>query len=330
MRKIWYILLAGLALSLMTIPIHAGGYRYVFFEDFNDITAPTFPSSWATEDANIDGLTWHGRDVAGFQGSACARYLSSLIIPANDWIFTPQISLTGGVQYTLIFKTRVSAGMSHAIDVFYGAAQNSVSMTFPIISLTGITNLDPQETIATFTPASTGSYSIGFRCTSFANMLGLFLDDVTVAIPENDLKVQLVMEKVANTGSNIYSASEEKKCYIILQNNGTPDLLVNTLFSIGDANDPNSALAFIVKDPLSATVPYLARNRVGIPADSDFTTLSTGDCASKYFDLNNGGFDFSQIGTYTIEVEYENLYPATSGSQWEGKITSDPVIIQIN
>ncbi|MBN1900614.1 choice-of-anchor J domain-containing protein [Candidatus Sumerlaeota bacterium] len=329
MRKICYILLAGLAALLLTLPVYAGGYRYLFFEDFDDVVEPALPASWATEDTNLSGATWHSRDVAGYQGSGCSRILSEA--PAtNDWIFTPTINLTGGVQYTLTFKTRVTGGTSHSMNVFYGTAQNSMAMTNPIIILPPINNLDPLETSVNFTPVSTGGYYIGFQCVSPGGNWGLFLDDVCVAIPEPDLQVQLIMQKAAMTGSNSYSASEEKMCHIILKNNGSGSIVANTWFSIGDSNDPHTALSFVVRDPGSAVVPYQAKNRVGIPRDSDFKTLAPGDSTSKYFDLNNGGFDFSQIGTYTIEVEYENLYPATSGFQWEGKIISDPVTIQIN
>lgn len=330
MKKFCYILLAGLAVFLLTLPIHAGGYRYLFFENFDDNSAPAWPAGWAIEDTNGGGVTWHTRDVAGFQGSACVRYLSETApIAANDWVFTPFVNLTSGVEYTLSFKTRVTGSTTHKMDVWYGTAQNSTSMVNSVISLPAITNLDAEETSSTLTPSSSTVYSIGFNCASNPFMGALFLDDVGVSIPETELQVQLVMQKEALTGTNSYSSSEEKKGHIILNNNGTTDLLVNELFSIGDTNDPHSALSFIVKDPGGFVVSYLAKNRMGIPKDSDFTTLTPGDFANKYFDLNNGGFDFSQIGIYTIQVEYENLYPSSSGTPWRGKIISDPVNIQI-
>jgi len=328
MKRICFTLLVGLAVFLMGVSIHADGYRYLFFEDFGDTVPPAFPTDWLQEDANTDGTIWHSREYGGFQGGDCARYLSTGI-QANDWIFTPSIDLESGVEYTLSFKTRVSSGMTHKLNACYGTTQDSGMLPNSIVHLTSITNLDAQETSATFTPSSTDAYYIGFHCHSDANQLAVFLDDVGVSVPEDDLTVQIKLDKISYSGSNSYSTTEEKKAMIILRNTGSSSIVANTLFTIGDSNDPHTVLSFIVKDPGGSLVSYYAKNKVAAPKAENFETLAPGDCACKYFDLNNGGFDFSAPGIYTIQVEYENLYKSEAGNEWRGKIVSDPVTIQI-
>ncbi len=326
MNKMARVFIVGLFIIVWSCPLHAAGFQYVDFENFNDVTPPAFPANWAVENTNADANTWETRDIGGAAGSPCVRYLSHTTNPANDWFFSPAVTLSSGITYTVSFKTRVtSASFLHNLSVWRGAAQNSTGMTALIVSLPSITNTDARETSQTFTVGSTGAYYIGFHCASVPNSLGIFMDDYGISRTESGLSVSLQMDKTVYQGLNTFSPTEEKKCLVYIKNNGASPVTMNTLMTIGDTNDPYASLCFIVKDPGGNIVPYKARNKRAGPESSDFTSLAPGNVLSKYYDLNSGVFKFSQTGNYTIQAVYQNFHPSTP-MPWRGVIRSDAAV----
>jgi len=330
MRKIWLSFILACIALIVPISSPADGYRYILYEDFEQNVPPIWPGGWTFLDANLDGKTWEAKEMGGGGGGGCARYLSGLVI-ADDWLFTPAISLNSGTTYNLSFKIRVtSSSMPHKLTAKIGTAPLPGSMTTDIFLLPNIINVDAQETSNTFTVSSTGIYYIGFNCTSAPGQLALFVDDVGVSVQETGLIAVLQMDKsFYNSGANTYTPAEEKKCLVYVKNTGGSPVKVNNLFTIGDVNDQSSLLSFEVKDPGGNTVPYKARNKMAAPEERNFVTLAPGESVYKYYDLNSGVFDFSATGTYTIKAIYRNLYQNAAGDAWRGKIISAPVTIKI-
>lgn len=328
--KKWLYLICILSMFVFNIAV-ADGYRYVFFEDFSEGAPALFPPGWSLEDSNADLVTWAKWDIGGRANSSCARYLSSPAQPANDWFFTPAVSLTASTPYTLSFLNRVtSAAFPHNLEAWIGSAPASAGMTSLISSLPAISNVDALESSPTFTVASSGSYYIGFKCLSIPNHLALFVDNIGISIPESSLQVILQMDKTFyNAGAYTYSPDEAKKCLVYIQNSGASPLSVNSFLNVGASTDQSVALSFQVIDPDGIEVPYKAIHKVGRPDDTDFVTLATGELIYKNYDLQNGVFDFTKTGDYTVRALYHSIYKPTVGSAWQGVVISQPVTIRI-
>lgn len=149
---------------------------------------------------NVNGATtWgyfnNGTAQTASTGTRSIRYAWNATTPGNDWFYTPGLSLTGGTAYTLKFSYKASDGPTYVenLEVKYGTAANAAAMTSaPIVTLAGINSaLASPFAVSTtnFTPATSGTYYLGFRNYSAADQAFLYIDDisVTAALSTDDL-----------------------------------------------------------------------------------------------------------------------------------------------
>jgi hypothetical protein len=288
----------------------ASGEKYLLFENFEEIKPPDWPSGWTIANDNGDNKQWESWSFGGSRGGQCLRYLSHSTNAANDWLFSPAISLNSGTEYTLDFKTRVTPSLlPHKLSTWIGTAPTTDSMTTQLFSRENITNAETQETSGTFTVTSTGSYYIGFKCYSNANNLALFVDDVLISHPATDLEAHVQMVKAIYTpGSSSYAPDEEIKCLAYVKNVGASTLTVNGLLTGGHESDPDAVLYFTITGPTGAAIPFEAKYKAAAPRAEDFKSLQPGEAVYKIYDLNSGAFDFTASGAYTIRAIYKNYY----------------------
>ncbi|RZK20990.1 MAG: T9SS type A sorting domain-containing protein [Hymenobacter sp.] len=155
-----------------------------------DVTSPL--SCGATSiDVNADANSWFvvANDAYNTASSApnALVYAYNLdgTTAANDWYFTPGLSLRVGYKYQLQFKYRVGNGTyPEALEVKYGTSPTVAAQTTTLFSNGNITTTTYTTTTAanvtTITPAATGTYYIGFHVYSAANQLFLLVDDMQV------------------------------------------------------------------------------------------------------------------------------------------------------
>ncbi|MBX2960348.1 MAG: fibronectin type III domain-containing protein [Flavobacteriales bacterium] len=148
-------------------------------ENFDGVTTPAMPCGWIVDNVNADTYTWiTGTTASSAPNSMQVRWNSSEA--ANDWSFTPELVLVGGQTYQLSFNFAVAGTtFPEKLKVMYGSAQNVAGMTDLLFDST-LTNTVFDTAFATFTPATSGSYFIGFHNYSDANMFRIYVDDVTV------------------------------------------------------------------------------------------------------------------------------------------------------
>ena len=148
-------------------------------ENFDGVTTPAMPCGWIVDNVNADTYTWiTGTTASSAPNSMQVRWNSSEA--ANDWSFTPELVLVGGQTYQLSFNFAVAGTtFPEKLKVMYGSAQNVAGMTDLLFDST-LTNTVFDTAFATFTPATSGSYFIGFHNYSDANMFKIYVDDVTV------------------------------------------------------------------------------------------------------------------------------------------------------
>ena len=155
---------------------------YPYEQNFDTLTVPALPLGWSTVNANADAYTWES-----FAGTAQStpnsmriRYNASLAM--DDWLITPPMQFTAGTMYLLSFWYRAnSATYPEALSVFWGNEPTAAALTNQLFSNSNITNATYQEATATFQPTAAGTYYIGFKGHSPANMFYLYLDSVTIS-----------------------------------------------------------------------------------------------------------------------------------------------------
>lgn len=151
---------------------------YTSFENFDERLG------WRVEDRNNDGFTWFLSTVAN-TGSFAFRYNWNRDLPADDWLYSTCIDLTGGHLYKLTFSYRVGKSNDTIYDermkIFAGENQTAAGMTMLLADYDSIVNDFYQEEEITFTALATGTHYIGFQVYSDKDKFFLALDDVTVA-----------------------------------------------------------------------------------------------------------------------------------------------------
>ena len=137
---------------------------------------------WGIEDVNADDYTWTVAPGFGVDASDALGYPYNSANAANDWVYTTCIDLNGGTTYKVEFAyAAYNASYPENLAVAYGPAQSATDM-INIASIPAIVSTDFTVGSYQFTPATTGTYYIGFQCYSDADMYYLLLDNVLVDV----------------------------------------------------------------------------------------------------------------------------------------------------
>lgn len=170
-----------------------GTATYPYLEEFNSLP-PVLPCDYAVLDVNGDGCKWSnptstpGVPTAG-PAPYALRYTYSALNPANDWFFTRGLQMQAGTNYQLQFKYRAgSISYPEGLEVKIGSAATVAGQTQTLFTHTSFTHTSYLTTtpgsgvgqVASFSPATSGIYYLGFHATSQANMLYLYVDDIQV------------------------------------------------------------------------------------------------------------------------------------------------------
>ena len=152
-----------------------------YFQDFDGVTAPDFPMCMTVENTNGDSYTWE-TNTTNHSSPNAAKISYNSNAAMNDWFFTRGLNLNGGVTYevSFVYKAGSSGSYPEKLAVDWGDAANSANMSgTPIFDETNI--LGGWFTgSGTFTPATTGTYYVGFHGHSDADELTLYVDDIQV------------------------------------------------------------------------------------------------------------------------------------------------------
>ncbi len=310
--------------------VHATGERFVLWESFEDIIPPSWPLGWLTENSNGDSQTWETKKYGGLgERPQCVRYSASALIAADDWFFTPALTLNAGFTYTLSFRYKVSNSSTQKMNIWFGGAQTSVGMTTQIYDNNTLTDTIMALVSADFTVSVSGVYYIGFHCYSDANQLRLFVDDILVSYPETDLGLTVILEKEMTSpgGTPSFGLSDSIESVAVLKNLGASDINLNQRFTIGGLTNFHCELQYICIDPTNDTLIFNITIEESQLKGSDFKLLLPGKTTGKIYNLRSP-FTFSELGTYTLYVRYQNYHKHPDDAAidvWMGRILSDPL-----
>ncbi|TVR78527.1 MAG: T9SS C-terminal target domain-containing protein [Chitinophagaceae bacterium] len=138
---------------------------------------------WIIEDANDDGVTWRITDFSPNSGDFSAGYFWNEFEDADDWLFTRCLHLESSNYYVVEFYHSIAPDQNDYFErmkVNYGNMPASGSMTELVVDLGLMTNDFYQPSTNVISPASSGTYHVGFHAYSDRDEWALLVDDITV------------------------------------------------------------------------------------------------------------------------------------------------------
>ena len=148
--------------------------------DFEDVTIPGLPLCTTSENVGF-GNNWETRNAIGNGFTGKILSYSYSFDPADAWFYTNTVSLVAGTTYSVSYDYGNNFSMyTESMRVAYGTTANSTAMTTEIADHPTINQETLQENVATFTPATSGDYVIGFNVYSEDFQDYLFLDNIVI------------------------------------------------------------------------------------------------------------------------------------------------------
>lgn len=327
MRRIFILLLFAFGMSGHAV--QAESIRYLLYEDFADHLTAALPDEWVIIDANEDFNTWNPVEWGGVRGGPAVRYLSDSTEAADDWLITPALNLEPGVNYTVSFCARVTdESRPHSLSVSVGSTPGEGA---EIVLFSDIAVTTPQAFEASFSVDSADAHHIQFRCVSPADSLALYLSRIIVSQPENDLEATLQLDATPSdpNASTVFNVGEEIRSFLFVRNTGPTALTLNSRMNINDVQNPDSTTAFQIIGPAGEIIPFQGLIREALPFPADFREIENGQIIHKFLDLNEGFYDLSTPGEYSVQAIYKNIHRPPDGEAWRGMLISNPVTFSV-
>mgnify|MGYP003617634106 FL=1 len=179
-----------------------------YSQNFESVTPPAIPACTAVQ--TVTGNPWttvaSPTDSSGFSTGNVLRYSYSTTANANAWFYTQGLNLTGGVSY--VVRVRVgNNGYEEKLKIGYGTtAVNTAMTTIPGADYTlEAGSASSSVKSAVFTPATSGTYYIGFNANSLADQYYLYIDDISIDLAPTVLPDCITATTPANgaTGESV-------------------------------------------------------------------------------------------------------------------------------
>lgn len=169
-------LLIATAFAASAVPGAVAAETDLFFTDF--ATQSELYDNFTIIDVNDDGNTWRWYAGDIFVHSNDGGKLST-----DDWLISPALQLEAGKTYALSFYMWTENKYAESVEIFYGKAPEISAMTETLLPKTEflIKKDDRELTVLNITPATSGTYYIGWHGCSAPNRHNLHLDDIRVA-----------------------------------------------------------------------------------------------------------------------------------------------------
>jgi hypothetical protein len=313
---------------------NAIGERFVLWESADNIAPPLIPVGWTVENANGDNYIFQTVEYGGLPEShQCFRYAGNPTSPADDWLFSPELKLDRGIQYTLSFRIKSSTNsISEKLNVWIGSQPSSSSMTTMLIDKDNITNKTMKLVVLNISVQTSGSYYLGFHCYSLPNQKHLFLDDIKLAMPSTEFEISFAFTKqLLNRTSSppTYNKTDTIDGYLFLTNVSNNSIVVNKSLNVGDSYEYGTGLTYIVTNPDGDTL-YFALKAEPEPWSTvkSYTMVAPGNFIGRLEDLQKL-FTFTKSGTYKMTVIYRNYHQSQNNDSWLGKVISEPVTFTV-
>ncbi|MCB5266830.1 MAG: choice-of-anchor J domain-containing protein [Candidatus Cloacimonetes bacterium] len=178
--------------------------EFPYSQNFDDYTAPQLPYDWFSINNNEDPARWSSSSLSSRSEPNSVRLGSNFIYDSfDDWLFSPAISLTKGLQYRISFHVR-QAGTRKTDDLFVylGRERLADEMTTQILQTTVSSSQDADFTLrqVDFSSTSSGAFYIGLH--GLDDSPGtIFLDDFSIQQISSSLKPPQQLSALATAQS---------------------------------------------------------------------------------------------------------------------------------
>lgn len=265
-------------------------------------------------DANGDGkpFMWNN-------GAVRVAYNSSMAM--DDWLITPPLKLEAGKIYLVSFKTYgQSKSYTERIEVKYGTQPTAAGLDQVLVTPTevAVTSEPAMEIEEYLTPATSGTYYIGFHGISDADKYYLYVDDISVSAP------------TAATAPGVCTD-------ITITPDAAGALKANVAFKAPAVDLAGNALAAITKVEVSrqgSVVKTFENPTVGAALNFDDVLTEGGDVEYTFQAYNADGAGKLTTATAFIGIDAPlaptNVNMVETSTPGEVTITWDPVIEDVN
>jgi hypothetical protein len=172
-----------------------------FTENFDGVTAPALPNSFTVQ--NVNQSTGWNNTYLGASSFSPPSYPNALVYAStteaagDDWLFTPALNLTAGVNYRLNFSYKsLFSGFNNQLEIKFGKVPDFQAMTSNVIyTNNNISNTSEAKAVTEFMVAETGVYYLGFHNITAAGAFNyqmlldnIFIDhapDPSCGLPQN-------------------------------------------------------------------------------------------------------------------------------------------------
>ena len=158
------------------------------------VPGQTLPCGLSVLDANADGATWAVSATNPSSGANSIRYRGLTLnnVAADDWFFTPPLTLLATSRYQVAFRYRGEgianspSSYTESLEVKSGTAATVAAQTTLLYTNAAITNTNyalangNSVPVVALLPAGAGTQYVGFHIKSLANQGNLYLDDLTI------------------------------------------------------------------------------------------------------------------------------------------------------
>lgn len=283
-----------------------------FSENFNAVSVPNLPAGWTR--SKTSGNDWT-TDTSGCSGNSLTYpYNSSQ--EANSWAYTPPVSLTSGVVYTVGFNQKVGdSRYPEKMSVTCGTAATPAEQTITIMAEQTYTNTACTARSYTFTVPATGTYYLAFHCTSAVDMYNLDVDDVllTHATPPDCTVAACLPSCTPPSTPTIDNITDKDECQsgvIITFTPGNPSAVDALLVdSVETASGISSPFTHDPGDTASHSYRIRSYSEAGCPADS--TSVPATDSGIPSRPVITGISDPDPLNQTGISITYTAGTPAT-------------------
>jgi hypothetical protein len=153
---------------------------FPYNQNWDTVTAPAIPSSWAVVNANNDASTWVTISTGAYSAPNAARVAFGSV-QMDDWLISPPLQLVGGTYYRIQFRYKAqNVAFPEKMEIKFGNGNNPSALTEQIFNNQNIINTGYVLGEAFMSPSTNGIYHFGFHGYSAANMYYIFLDDIIV------------------------------------------------------------------------------------------------------------------------------------------------------
>lgn len=144
------------------------------------LATPIFPDCWGMANGGTGTAIWENYATNPRTGTRSASILGTAA-GNDDWLFSPGVSLTGGLTYVVDFWWRgASTTTPESLEVKAGTVNTPSGMTLNVFAMDTIKRTVYVQKISNFTPPTTGTYYFGWHNMTMRSTGRTYIDDVQI------------------------------------------------------------------------------------------------------------------------------------------------------